>query len=161
CVERCASVSQVWSSVYRYFIDGVTLDVNSGSHRGLHHDFASSLCTSRCRLHVLGSWGREKRINEIPFSSRLLVFLLISLGSTRGFNLMAALGCRRFVLAVAEQRLDEVRSNELAEIFCPLAEPDVANGHFELVAHAEHDTALRRSIELRQNDSRELEGLFE
>ncbi len=50
---------------------------------------------------------------------------------------------------------------ELSQVFGALAETDVSNRYSELVADTEDDPALRRPVELRENDSRQVEGFLE
>ena len=64
-------------------------------------------------------------------------------------------------VAPGEERLDELVGVELAEIGGTLADADVAHGQLQLVGDGEDDAALRRAIELRQHDARELDGFLE
>src|SRR5690606_26968644 len=65
------------------------------------------------------------------------------------------------VVVLAEEGLHEIDGDELAEILRALAEADVLDGDRELVADGEDDAALRRAVELREDDAGQLEGVLE
>src|SRR5262245_36559272 len=71
------------------------------------------------------------------------------------------LGRSSFIFCVAEQGLDESFGVEFLQVLGTLAEADVADGDFELVANGEDDAALGGSVELREDDPGEVDRILE